>query len=169
MHPSGGILHHRNGAFAAPLDESCRKARVYCILADHPANNFSGGAIMKAKWAAVLIGAVLATATLVYAQDASTTDANKSSGAGSTIKKDTKTAAKDTEKGVKTAGKDTGKAVKTGAKDTEKGAKVVGKDTEKAADKTGSAMKKGVKKLGGKDDKPADDKTADQKPASSPN
>jgi hypothetical protein len=127
---------------------------------------------MKAKWTAVFVGAVLATTTLVYAQDASTTDANKSSSTGSKIKQDTKTAAKDTGKGVKTAAKDTGKGVETGAKDTGKGAKVVGKDTEKgaktvgkdtgkAADKTGKAIEKPFKKK--------DTTSSDTKPATSSN
>lgn len=105
----------------------------------------------------ILLCAVLAVAPFVYGQDAGSTG-TKSSGAGSEMKKATKTAAKDTEKGVKTAAKDTEKGTKVAAKDTEKGAKVAAKDTEKGAEKTGSAMKKGVKKLEGKKDT---DKAAD--------
>ena len=115
----------------------------------------------------MILFAFLLASAFVCAQDAGSSDASKPS-TGSTIKKDTKTAAKDTGKGVKTAAKDTGKGAKTAGKDTEKGAKVVGKDTEKVADKTGSETKKGAKEVA-KPFKKKDSSTSDTKPATSSN
>ena len=86
---------------------------------------------MKVKLGMIVV-AILLASTFVCAQDAGTSDASKPS-TGSTMKKDTKVAAKDTGKGVKTAAKDTEKGTKVAAKDTAKGAKTAGKDTEKGA------------------------------------
>jgi hypothetical protein len=143
---------------------------------------------MKKNLAVLLATGLLAVVPMVYGQDSSTTTKDSSTGTGSAIKKDTKTAAKDTGKGVKTAAKDTekgtkvaakdtgkgaevaakdtGKGAKTVGKDTGKGAKTVGKDTGKGVEKGAKAVEKPFKK---KDTTPADTKTTDTKPATSPN
>jgi hypothetical protein len=114
---------------------------------------------MKMTLAAILVTAVLSAAPIVYGQEAGSADKDKSTGAGTAVKKDAKTGAKDTAKAAKTTGHDT----KTLAKDTAKDAKIVGKGTGTIAKKTGSDIKNGVKDIGHKikkgDEKPADQKS----------